>query len=81
MPNCKPNVVVTQNRLLRHADVQEATVHAPTEGECDEWTIEVVLEASADAVATSLLDEIVRRNAALADVSPQGDQIVVTLVA
>jgi len=73
---CKPAAMMTRNRLGRHADVLDATLQEQSD-DAHPWTIELVLEAGVDALATSLLEEIVRRNASVADVSPQGERLVV----
>jgi len=76
---CKANAMVTRNRLDRHEAVAATDLIAPTDSASNEWTIRVTLEADQEVAQTSLLEVIVCRNAAVADVSPQGNHLVANI--
>ena len=73
---CRANAMTTRNRIGRHESVAATDLLGPEQSESGQWTVLVTLEEDVDELATSLLVEIVRRNASVADVSPQGDRTV-----
>jgi len=76
---CRPRAIQTANELNRLGSVLSADIVEPDAGLRASLTVEVAI--ADDVVPPSVLDVLARRDAALADASPQGDTATIAVVA
>jgi len=75
---CRPRAIQTARELERLGSVLAADVLEPDAGTRPSLTLEVAI---ADGVVPpSVLDVLARRDAALADASPQGDHTIAVAI-
>jgi len=68
---CRPRARAIARQLDNLPSVLSADALEPDVGLRDGWTVEIAI--ADDCVPPSVLDVLARRDAALADASPQGD--------